>query len=78
MRSLIHVERRPGREDAQPSITPSMSVSMRTTYGATRSVRARRRGTCTASSGRMPRCCGSIQYSAGSSALSAMGKMPHV
>ena len=30
MRSLIQVERRPGREAAQPSITPSMSVSMRT------------------------------------------------
>ena len=42
-----------------------------------RTVRARRDGTWNESSGMTPRSSGSIQNSAGSSAFSAMGKMPH-
>ena len=41
-----------------------------------RTVRASRRGTSNVSSGRMPRGCGSSQHRPGSSAFSAIGKMP--
>ena len=77
MRPLIQVEVRPGRAAAQPSITASKSVSVRIWKGWLRIVLAKRRGTFTASSGSKPRACGSIQNSWGSSALSAIGKIPH-
>jgi len=42
-----------------------------------RIVRFSRFGICTPSSGSTPLFCGSIQCNAGSSALSAIGKIPH-
>ena len=61
MRPLIQVLRRPARGAAQPSITASKSLSTLTSKPPCLMVRASRLGTCTWSSGRMPRRSGSIQ-----------------
>src|SRR6266576_3844695 len=76
MRSLIQVRWRPGWGAAQPSSTASKSLSISTVKRSDRTVRARREDTRNWSSGMIPRSGGSYQWMAGSSALSAIGKMP--
>ena len=77
MGALIQVRARFGPGAAQPSITPAKSRLHTTVKRVVRTVRARREGIWKVSSGMMPRFSGSIQKSAGSSAFSAIGKMPH-
>src|SRR5580698_9291823 len=76
MRLLIQVSSRPGCGAAQPAITALKALLTVTVKASERTVRARRDETRKPSSGITPRISGSTQNKVGSSALSAIGKMP--
>src|SRR5471030_912063 len=76
MRVLIQVSARPVCGAAQPEITALKAVSTVTVKASERTVRASREAMRKPSSGITPRFSGSTQNSVGSSALSAIGKMP--
>jgi hypothetical protein len=76
MRLLIQVSSRPACGAAQPAIVALKAVLTVTRNTSERTVRARREATRNPSSGITPRISGSTQNSVGSSALSAIGKMP--
>ena len=76
MRLLIQVSSRPGCGAAQPAMTALKAVLTVTVKTSERTVRARREEMRKPSSGITPRISGSTQNRVGSSALSAIGKMP--
>ena len=76
MRLLIQVSSRPASGAAQPEMTALKAVLTVTVKPSERTVRARRDEMRKPSSGITPRISGSTQNSVGSSALSAIGKMP--
>jgi hypothetical protein len=76
MRLLIQVSSRPSCGAAQPAITCLKAVSTVTVKASERTVRARREAMRKPFNGITPRISGSTQNSVGSSALSAIGKMP--
>ena len=76
MRLLIQVSSRPACGAAQPDITALKARLTVMVKASERTVRASREATRKPSSGITPRISGSTQNSVGSSALSAIGKMP--
>src|SRR6516165_6209579 len=76
MRLLIQVSSRPDCGVAQPEITARNALSTVAVKTSERTVRASREATRKPSSGITPRISGSTQNRVGSSALSAIGKMP--
>ena len=76
MRLLIQVSSRPSAGAAQPAITPLKALLTVMVKASERTVRASRDETRKPSSGITPRISGSTQNRVGSSALSAIGKMP--
>ncbi len=76
MRLLIQVSSRPVCGAAQPAIVALNAVLTVTRKASERTVRARREAMRKPSSGMTPRSSGSTQNRVGSSALSAIGKMP--
>ena len=76
MRALIQVLAVSRRGAAQPAITASKSRSLTTPNRSERTVRASRRGMWKRSSGRTPRARGPTPSMVGSSASSALGKIP--
>src|SRR5581483_969162 len=76
MRWLIQVSLRPAVGAAQPAMTALKALSTVTVKALERTVRASREATRNPSSGITPRISGSTQNRFGSSALSAIGKMP--
>ncbi len=73
---LIQVSSRPSWGAAQPAMTALKAVLTVTVKTSDRTVRASREDTRKPSSGMTPRISGSTQNRVGSSALSAIGKMP--
>ena len=76
MRLLIQVSSRPACGAAQPDITALKAVLTVTVKASERTVRLSREAMRKPSSGITPRISGSTQNRVGSSALSAIGKMP--
>ena len=76
MRLLIQVSSRPSCGAAQPAMTALKAVFAVTVKASERTVRASREAMRKPSSGITPRISGSTQNRVGSSALSAIGKMP--
>src|SRR5689334_15447573 len=73
---LIQVSSRPSCGAAHPAMTALKAVLAVTVKASERTVRARREAMRKPSSGITPRISGSTQNSVGSSALSAIGKIP--
>ena len=76
MGALIQVSGRSAATSAQRATVASKAVSMRTSNGSARIVRASRREGWNASSGITPRRSGSTRKTRGSSRPSPMGKTP--